>query len=339
MLYNIKGDQELQMTKDDKQICHFIKNNVELLNNPTEQNNICIDGNTISLKINGEIVKNRILDVKQLKECSKSIIYPSKNPYTGKGYLYSPIESDRSNRNYNEKHNGLNFPKFVSIILVYLLELGRFPSVTEFAKNYLDTYLELIPDDEINDDRKLFYKNPKAKDRETVGQKYKYPDGTFFINKVYRIKDEYLEYTNNLPFNEFTTHQIYGRIHKAFGSICRDVMLILGADALGDDAHYSLHDDIMYGIDGVINGYIYCGYSDTKAGRKFREEKIWVRHRDIKYGHIIEIAFKGEKDKDGLQLIRDEIIESVCLCTRYGYIKSNIRIEDDVNKSKDTAEC
>ena len=287
---------------------HIIKY-TNLLNNPNIKNNIEIKNNNIYLIKDSKIILQQKIDLNKLKSNLQNIYY-QKNIFNNYETRYSPFEADRQiNKDiWKNTYNRINFPKFMPIALMTLLLTKELPSLIDFIKIYMLSYMELISEKEQTNERFLLYKEKINNDRTRLGQTIIFADGQKINNKLLRFRKEFSPYIYNLPINEFTTEHLCNRIHKVYGSIIRDIYNALYFYKYNIYTYYNLLDDYL-GIDLFLNGIPVYAYTNTFGGQEFRDKKIHERHPNLNKNIGIKLEKEIYKEKlNGLYLIKDEDI-------------------------------
>ena len=77
----------------------------------------------------------------------------------------------------------------------------------------------------------------------------------------------------------------------------------------GVDTYYSLLDD-LHGIDGIVGGIPYYGYTKTGAGNDFRKKKLTERHPELNAELGIALQ-KSVQGKGGVYIVSDKVLETV----------------------------
>ena len=293
-----------------------------ICNKPDKSNNIEIKNNVISLILNDSIIFQKELDVISLKEKLQKISY-HKNIFQQKDSPFNPLEADRKENKivWRKDYKGIDFPKFIPIILFSLLIIGEIPSIIDFCKIYMLSYIEPVPKNELISNRLSLYDESFIKhknDRERIDQIIYYNESTLSYqikNSLIRFKPKYLSYIHNLPINEFSTEHLCSRIYKMYGSIVRDIYNPLYFSLFNIDSYYSLYYDLS-GIDLFLNNIPVYAYTDTSSGHEFRAKKISQRHPELKSNFCIILEknihnnISSEKT-NGLYLINEDVANNI----------------------------
>lgn len=305
----------LTSTESEK-ICFLLKKYMRIVNKPDESNNIILENNKIKLLKDDNIVLQRNLNVLNLLNYISNFNYPS-NIFKSQDCQFSPFEADRNKNKWIWKENycHINIPTFMPILLFSLLISDSIPSISEFCLIYINTYTEEIPIEELSLERFKLYSRRIINDRTKLGKIYCYNQKPPVIkNKILRFKNSCLKYISGLPINEFTTEQLCYRIHKAYGSIIRDIFTPLLFYEKGVDAYYSWATDLS-GIDCILNNVPIFSFTDTKVAKEFRRKKIKIRHKDlVDWGINLKADLAKPIISRKLLLPTEEAIQQVLIC-------------------------
>lgn len=298
------------MTLDDqKRIAKYIIKYNNEVNHPTIENNIEIKNNTILLKINNQVIISKKIPYDKIKKDLEKMVY-QKNTFRNIETKYSPFEADKHQYKdvWKNSYNRINFPKFMPVGLMCVLLTGEFPSLVDFTKIYMLSYIKRVVPSEGKNERFKLYKDYIKDDRTRLGMSIIFADGEQLTNRLLQFREEFKHSINNFPINEFTTEQLCNRIHKVYGSIIRDIYNALYFSKHSLNTYYSLLNDYL-GIDLFINGIPVYAYTNTTGGQEFRKKKILYRHPKLNPN----IGIKLEKDVykenwNQLYLVSDQTI-------------------------------
>lgn len=280
----------------------------DVANRPNKRNDISINNQNLTLKKNSKILYQKKINSETIRKQLEKVEY-KKNVFNSSDVTYSPFEADRLSAKslWKKNYNNIDFPKFISVVLISLMVTEKMPDIIDCCNIYLMAYTEVVPDGQAID--RTSYMTDGFDDRKSVGQKITYTDGKKITNQVRRFKKEYIGYVKGLPFNEFTTEQLCNRIYKVYGSAVRDVYTMIRLNDFGVDTYYSLLDD-LHGIDGIIGGIPYYGYTKTGAGNDFRKKKLTERHPELNAELGIALQ-KSVQGKGGVYIVSDKVLETV----------------------------
>lgn len=293
----------------------FIRKNPILISGSNESNKIEMRGNRLNIILNGVVDFSRVLDTETILKVARTILYLTFK-ISHLEFLLSPLEADRGYKGkdkeiakiWAEIPDKITIPYFVQTYLLYVAFMGTVPTMYEFALFYKETYTIEISL-EAKDSRQFVYlKNSEhpaylngiLDDRRWIGNTFDF-DEHKVENKLLKFRDEFD--IKNLPLYDFTTGQLYQRIHKNFGSISRDFCNVLTFDKNGADVYYSSKKD-SEGSDMIVNGKSFATHIDTDSGSNFRKDKVENRHKGLK--NDVELIVSIENNNK-LTLLEDDV--------------------------------
>lgn len=252
-----------------------IECNHSYLLKPDTKNNIEIKNNVIKCIRDGKVIKENSLHI------SENILYEkSIHNNIFKNSEFSPLEADKyrsiEHSVWKKIYKGINFPKFMTALLIATLDMGDIPSFVDFLQIYLLTYTE---EADIADFNPQLYSVKPPNYKEMIGEKFVVND-FILTNKIIKFKKEFEAEITNLPQNLFTTEQLCCRLYKVYFSIVRDIANVINLNKYSIPTYYSLLDDLN-GIDMTVYNHIpIYNYTKTKYGTGFRGIKETERHKD-----------------------------------------------------------
>ena len=305
--------------KEKENMIQFISNNSDILNmniKENEDSGLIIKNDEIKFFVNS-ITKNKYpIDWENIVQQIEEKVYPvGKNPFYSWEVDHSPLEADRKeNRDlWVHIYNNINFPFFMPIVLTGVLLYGKIIDFLDFYEIYRFIYTEEVPENEQISEkvRKSLMIAPKKynnniEDRLSTlhgGVLLTFQGENIEYSKVIRFKKEYLHLVSGLPFNEFTSEQLLYRMYKVYPTLLREIEAVSHFMYLGMNAFYDLELDLKEGIDGVIEGYPYYCFVDTKSAKEFHNIKIKNRHPELKDNVGIAIAKSLNYSEESIQLI------------------------------------
>lgn len=309
-----------RLTENEIQnIIRFISENVNILNmhiKQDEDSGLIIKDDEIKFFINSQTKNSRNIYWEDIFQQIKEKTYPiGKNPFYSWEVDHSPFEADREENRELWVHiyNNINFPFFMPIILTGVLLYGKIIDFLDFYEIYRFIYTEEVPENEQIPDkvRKSLMVAPKKynnniEDRLSTlhgGEMLTFQGENIEYSKVIRFKKEYLYLIKGLPFNEFTSEQLLYRMYKVYPTLLREIEAVSHFMYLCTNAFYDLELDLKEGIDGVIEGYPYYCFVDTKSAKEFHNIKIKNRHPELKDNVGIAITKPLDYSEEGIQLV------------------------------------
>lgn len=294
-------------------------------NNGSIGDDIEICQNEIRIIKNHATFLSHSLGLKNIEDEISQISYFEKNPFYSWDVDYSILEMDtvQNEKFWKNGRSKVGFPFFCPIIMTVLALINIVPTFDDLFHLYTDLYLEVVPEDEMltYEQRSIHYAtdieisyNTSFRDRNTVGKLVPATqfNGHRYRNEVLRFKKEcYINNTYGFPFNEITTEQLLYRIYKVYPSFLRDISTLLRFDYKGMSIFYSSMFDMCYGIDGILEGYIYCNSVFTDRASFFNDIKLSERHPHIKSGKGFRLSKKIQFYKPNIQLYSDDVLDRV----------------------------
>ena len=301
-------------------ISSILEENQHIFEHLSSENDIIIKDGIISFIHNNNVKKSKKIDVHALKQNILNIPY-GKNVFINSKSVLNPLEADRKNNKYiwEDDYNHIDFPKFMPIVLLSVLNYETIPSPLDLCNIYRLTYIESIPPDKASTYETRLKKynetTSKIKDDHVHLGKIIYFENQPIENILIRFKEKYNPESFKLPFNEFSVDHLYGRIYKAYPSLIRDVFNAFYFDLFNVDVFYSLYNDLC-GVDLFINDIPIFVFTKTSSAKEFSVKKITTRHSDLKdklegkFGVKLIKGFHGKKS-NGIHLITDDSINEV----------------------------